>query len=554
MSDDDQKSGGGLLSKVVRFVTKPTMQWSELDKPPSDEDPEALYSKQMLKEVMERKRRNDFVRKLEFDQLRKIRKSAGKGGGTPTELQTGRGSGMGGEPGAGPVPSPEAAAGHGRNSTLKKINDIEKQMSRQWWSGDEQAAGPQTEPLASPPAALLHAVASPAPAPSPVAPVAPVAVPPASTAAEVEAESSLDQPEKFVHDADLEEAAVLFANGDTAGAEASLLRLVEARQSDRMGQLTVWLTLFDMYRAVGDQTKFDYHAIEFAGKYGRSAPVWFSLPEQLGTSPMELEASSEEPAKTLNWQAPSALSVASLSSLQANLRRLPPPWTLNWSRLTEIRPEAVAPLTTLFRFWADSAEAVVRFAGVGKLVAALEAATPVGERQVPQECWALRLSALRLMGLEHDFEAVALDYCLTYEVSPPSWKDPLVDFASDSSELEAVRYHTTRAARLEFSDSDIPGAKGGDGPLAVLEGRIEGDAMHLLQPFDSLMQSGTPLTVHCDRLVRIDFVAAGSLLNWVAECEQKQVAVQFSNLHRLNAVFFNLIGINEHSLVMQREN
>ena len=54
--------------------------------------------------------------------------------------------------------------------------------------------------------------------------------------------------------------------------------------------------------------------------------------------------------------------------------------------------------------------------------------------------------------------------------------------------------------------------------------------------------------------MRIDFVAAGSVLNWVAECQQKNALVRFSNLHRLNAVFFNLIGINEHSIVNQREN
>ena len=68
----------GLLSKVVRFVTKPTTQWSELDKTPEPENPEAQFSKQALKEIMERKRRNDFVRKLEFDQLRKIRREANK--------------------------------------------------------------------------------------------------------------------------------------------------------------------------------------------------------------------------------------------------------------------------------------------------------------------------------------------------------------------------------------------------------------------------------------------------------------------------------------------
>ena len=36
----------GLLSKVVRFVTKPTTQWSELEGVPESENPEEQLSKQ----------------------------------------------------------------------------------------------------------------------------------------------------------------------------------------------------------------------------------------------------------------------------------------------------------------------------------------------------------------------------------------------------------------------------------------------------------------------------------------------------------------------------
>ena len=69
MAKDDN---GGLLSKVVKFVrnrrpTGPT--WTSRDRR------ESSYSKQMLKEMIERKRRNDFVRKREFDMLRKMRRS-----------------------------------------------------------------------------------------------------------------------------------------------------------------------------------------------------------------------------------------------------------------------------------------------------------------------------------------------------------------------------------------------------------------------------------------------------------------------------------------------
>ena len=83
---------------------------------------------------------------------------------------------------------------------------------------------------------------------------------------------------------------------------------------------------------------------------------------------------------------------------------------------------------------------------------------------------------------------------------------------------------------------------------------VAGDASAQLDALTPLVEPGRPFTVRCDRLIRIDFVGAGSVLNWVAECQQKNALVRFSNLHRLNAVFFNLIGINEHSIVVQREN
>src|SRR5690606_37264486 len=68
----------------------------------------------------ERKRRNDFVRKREFDMLRKIRSREG----SPAEAQGMRPSFF-----QSSIPSkPDDHA-----MTLKKIDEIEAQMSMQWW-------------------------------------------------------------------------------------------------------------------------------------------------------------------------------------------------------------------------------------------------------------------------------------------------------------------------------------------------------------------------------------------------------------------------------------
>jgi hypothetical protein len=71
----------GLFSKVVKFVKNPTTNWADLDQ--EDSSRESSYSKQMLKEMIERKRRNDFVRKREFDMLRKMRRSEVMAGQDP---------------------------------------------------------------------------------------------------------------------------------------------------------------------------------------------------------------------------------------------------------------------------------------------------------------------------------------------------------------------------------------------------------------------------------------------------------------------------------------
>jgi hypothetical protein len=85
--------------------------------------------------------------------------------------------------------------------------------------------------------------------------------------------------EEFAHDPELEEASIRFANGDDKGAEAGLLEVLGPKGS-RVGHDETWLTLFDLYRATGQQDRFESAAIEFAGRFGRSAPQWFSIPKR----------------------------------------------------------------------------------------------------------------------------------------------------------------------------------------------------------------------------------------------------------------------------------
>ena len=312
MSKDESKSAG-LLSKVVRFVRHPTINWSELDRVNEEQDND--LSKQALKELMERKRRNDFVRKREFAQLRKMQQMAFVVNGqviAPPPPEAINSSLSGAEMDGSAQPLSHAPLE--RKSTLQKIDEIEAQISNHcflfylvYLCSATSIPNPAALAAAATPAVITSPIPLTSAAPSIRAPlrnvpvlsevvdsvpsvaasthsIAPASVmsglpsiaPPDSRLAQPAMAQAKPEPvpeevyTPFVHDVELEDAAMLFAQGDTRGAEASLMALVQQRDAPR--QLPVWLTLMDLYRATGQLPAFEKVAIDFAGRYGRSAP------------------------------------------------------------------------------------------------------------------------------------------------------------------------------------------------------------------------------------------------------------------------------------------
>lgn len=561
-------SAGGLLSKMVRFVRNPTVDWSEIDT--IDDSRESQYSKQMLKEMIERKRRNDFVRKREFDQLRKLRRKEAPQDqvveiiSAPSSLF------------ASSTSSPDDRA-----DTLKKIDAIEEQMSQQWWKSKSGSLPPHSGATFDPAAPVLQAPQAPPTPPAgnfhslansetlAFAPTAPLELP-ALPAESLQVEPHLPtlpelrQPQPpalplpYQHDPEVEEAAILFANADYIGAEVSLKDLLAQHTSAPTGApLLVWLALFDLYRATGQEQPFHELAVEFAGRFGRSAPLWFSMLELADDAPPSAAPDGTAlPQRSLQWSAPVQLTVQNLATMQALTQRSAPPWTLSWSRLQSIDPPAVTALAQLLEQWAGDAQVQLHFVGATLLRQLFEQHAPSGDRRVEPQWWRLHMALLRLLGLEDDFELVALDYCVTYEVSPPSWERPLcsiscddMDIPEDVPEAADSLLHSQFAHSTHTALADLSGAAA---TPALLSGQLTGDAMPVLQALDAVLQPGQTLIVDCAQLLRMDFVAAGSTLNWAAAHQANGQPLRFVNLHHLTATFFNIVGVNEHASVELR--
>ncbi len=632
MAQDEQPSSG-LLSKVVKFVRNPTVNWSDLDQPELDK--ESIYSKQMLKEMIERKRRNDFVRRREFDQLRKLRQREAQAhsdtSGRPSFFQ-----------------SSLQSTTDDRAGTLKKIDEIEEQMSKQWWkSKDVGASNPV--PLSSR-AGLLRAAAAAAEARASGGELSGEVTRPHSLDAErslplsltdsadadhaphhfaatvlntVPGGSELDahdaqgfkntnfpktdlQPlesglaaamarnegmhepivdmlaaldealeldydavvsqsdagPEFVHDPALEEAAIHFANGDDDGAEDAILALL-GNPSAGSAASDIWLTLFDFYRATGRHERFDSAGIDYATRFGLSAPVWFSMPELNGLAGGA--GADVANATVFRWTCPAQLTASAAMGLQAAVQaKGAPTLRLNWGALAAMDADAMNVLVGLF---SDLAERPVKVQLVNsdRLQNVLRAATPAGDATVVKQAWRLRMELLRIMGQQDAFDLVALEYCVTYEVSPPSWRDAqssfeevqaedvfdlalLGDEVDTSSHDDEMAVHDDALPVLELEPSTAPVCMG------LMSGVVMGDAGALLAPLENQVRDGGLMVISCKNLIRTDFSAAGSVLNWAATQQAAGRRVEFRDVHRLVATFFNVIGINENAKIILRRN
>ncbi len=621
MSKDD--SNGGFLSKVVKFVRHPTTSWADLDTRNADRESE--YNKAALKEMIERKRRNDFVRKREFDMLRKIRSREGAVDGAqgvrPSFFQSS-------------LPSKP----DDRAMTLKKIDEIEAQMSMQWWktkgpdslvtggpnSGAHTTGGTPLERKAEKPvvpreteeqkrlkaqyteteAATLNdgeASTSPlqplsvppakTPAPGSV-PVLREAVPPpksgpetgpvpstartglmAPTSGSPAAGTSRGGPgsgfsashfyaldvHEIAQDPEVEEAAIRFANGDDAGAEQGLKDTI-AEGGPRENQLDDWLALFDLYRATGQMAPFESRAVDFVNRFGRSPPQWYDMPELVSSMTGKAFKPSVTPTRA-SWASDPELDAHAVGTLQNVLLRAPQPWVLEWSELESIDVKAARALLGIFTLWGDQ-EVEISFIGAPHLRDVLKQLTPSGRRDVEQLWWELRMAVLRVMNRPDEFELTALDFCVTYEVSPPGWERPRCHFkamtngAVDPDEGASVLGEVVR----ETVPSGYSTESGAEGPstefnhlgLVELSGEIRGDPQATLEDLERRLQGADVMIISCRNLIRVDFSAAGTLLNWVAGHHASGRLVQFVDVHRLVSAFFNVIGITEYAKVVVR--
>lgn len=512
--DDPSESGrGSLLRRVARFVTHPLTDWRELQTRPPEDALDSTLARGALQAMLERKRHHDFVRKREFDALRRLRRE----GLSPERLAALEPDSAWGE-GPGSPPGGLASRPLAEPAVKAKIDAIERELTRL----PGPAAGASTllplPELPTLPGGLPLPAATAGPLPLPVL-----------DAAAFDAVGPGPEVLDLGHDSLLDEAAIAYASGDDEGAIAALQRLI-APGGERRAERETWHALADLLRATGRREAYDAFAVEHRAALGRPAPPWPGEPA---------EVAGEGPA----WRAPARLDAAALAGLDAALARPAPVWTLDSGAVESVDEAGAAGLAARVAAWCETSQAL-RWIGLEALDAALAAAAPSGDPQGSRAAWAARLQLMRLAQRPDRHDELSIDHCLTFEAAPPAWAPARARLLPEAPEAAPTLLAPSQLPTRLMADAEGPPVAG-----LVLQGELQGELHGLLAG----VAPAARVRFDCRELRRVDFLAAGELLNWVEARRAEGRHVVFDQLIRPVAYFFQAMGLQQHARLRLRE-
>ena len=305
--------------------------------------------------------------------------------------------------------------------------------------------------------------------------------------------------------ADIEQVAVLFSNGQDAAARSLLEAFVKVyRDADG---LRIWQMLFDLLQLTDDHPAFDKLGMLFAETCETSPPTWRNLAPESG--PAALGGRSFALQGVLTTE-----TIGALDPLKASLADKRPvridcgKWIgcddevagLLADRLLEARKKGVAVIL-------DQLES---------FIPRLRSRLTVGEKKHAR-IWLLVLELLQRYGSQEQFEECAIDFAVTFERSPPSWEvivAPVMPGTNLPRDPRDAHYLTGEIRNARFDE--LP---------AILE----------------LMD--TPVLDFAG-VRRLDFFSAGQLANRLGPLKEAGRDIVIRNPNHLVAELMGVVGLN----------
>lgn len=335
---------------------------------------------------------------------------------------------------------------------------------------------------------------------------------------------------------ELEEAAILFANGQAKPAEATLKQAISSGSLGASSQ-QAWVMLFDIYQSTGQKDPFDSMSLDYAARFELSPPAWRDHAPGAG-APAKGLASGANVLFAATIDSNLTKQFEQMKKAAANFK----PAVLEFVSVKRIENTAADLLMQAIEvFKAGKHELVL--ANAHKLFEAACANIETGRRDDHQASWMLALEMLRVQGLKQKFDDMSIDYCVTYEVSPPSW-EPMPAW---------IRGDILSTSTKKSDEGDAEVANPAETDAFLMAGEIVGRMQSELAALREYAQGRHDLAIDCRELTRLDFVAAGELLNEVVTLRNAGKTIVFVEPNFLVLALMKVMGIHELADIRRRK-
>jgi anti-anti-sigma regulatory factor len=318
----------------------------------------------------------------------------------------------------------------------------------------------------------------------------------------------------------IEQAAMLYSIEQP---EAAAGALEEAIQSANLGRYAprAWGMLFELYQVLARRADFDRLAAEYAAKFESSPPTWAADSNEAKPAPRALANKTVVRLTGVINAKSQEMLVQALKIAEKN-----PAVRIEVAKVIDIDDQGCALLNNVLAQLKRARKECV-IVGADKLAAMLAKRLVPGERE-REQVWLLLLNLYQQMADQAAFEDAAVNYAVTFEVSPPSFEVPKKRPAALAAKPEPEM------------ESD------GDDAACALEGVItaSGDGAFAVIRVEAEPATATEVVVDVSRLKRMDFVAATNLMNLISSLATMSKTVRLVKASHLLTALWEVIGLD----------
>lgn len=321
----------------------------------------------------------------------------------------------------------------------------------------------------------------------------------------------------------LAEAAALHAAGQELEAMRRLEAAIKSGQDLGDSAVRAWGCLFELLQSLGRRPAFDALALTFARRFEKSPPTW-SAGEDEGNTATE----------TIGGRAHVSLSgvlSAAIGEVLKQTMKLAATSTLVRMDLAKLTDADNNGATLLMRAVSalKKARKELVFGSPEHLAGILAAKLVPGERS-NEAMWLLLLELYQQAFRQEAYEEAAVNYAITFEVSPPSW--------------EAL---PQRNEEPPPTRSPLPKAEG-----FSLHDQILGVSAAYFAPLEAALAGREEFDVEARKLVRIDAGSAKALHEVLSRLHAVGKKVRITGLSIIVAAYLETLGFDDVAVLRAR--